>query len=110
MGTTNILDLNNRIDKLADSVTSVEEAVDKLQIKSVIFNETTTANGRIIEKFVGMDITVLKAFCFDTSYIVIPYTFKNSNIISTGFKILSSEGMSAIVNTAVQLKVFYIEQ
>jgi len=28
MGTTNILDLNNRIDKLSDGVTSVEEAVD----------------------------------------------------------------------------------
>ena len=31
MGTTNILDLNNRVDALSDGVTSVEDAVDELK-------------------------------------------------------------------------------
>lgn len=38
MGTTNILDLNNRVSKLADSVTSVEEA---LETESGTFNLTS---------------------------------------------------------------------
>lgn len=110
MGTTNILDLNNRVSKLADGVTSVEDRLDKLQIKSVTFNETTSASGRITGKFEGMRIIVLMANCFNTSYIVIPYTYENANVINTGFKILDSEGMAAVANTPVQLKVFYIVQ
>ena len=120
MGTTNTLDLNNRVTELAgsypadkvmmsDGVTSVEDALDALQIKSVTFNETTSSSGRITNKFAGMEIIVLKANCYEQSHIVIPYTYENANIINTGFKILNSEGMSAVVNTAVQLKVYYIE-
>ena len=95
---------------MSDGVTSVEDALDKLQIKSVIFNETTSSSGRIADKFAGMEVIVLKAYCFNQSHIVIPYTYESPTIINTGFKILSSEGMTAITNTAVKLKVYYIEQ
>ena len=51
MGTTNILDLNNRVDELSDGVTSVEEAVDEVKsgltnlVKSETFTVTTDATG-----------------------------------------------------------------
>lgn len=89
---------------------SVEDALDALQIKSVVIEETTSSSGRITDKFAGQEIIVLKAHCFNQSHIVIPYTYESPNTINTGFKILSSEGMTAITNTAVKLKVFYIEQ
>lgn len=42
MGTTNILDLNNRVSKLADSVTSVEDALDEVMTEVVA---SVTADG-----------------------------------------------------------------
>lgn len=108
--TTSDLGINATNVMMSDGVTSVEDALDRLQIKSVIFEETTSSTGRITDKFQGMEIIVLKAYCFNQSHIVIPYTYESSSTLNTGFKILSSEGMSAIINTTVKLKVFYIEQ
>ena len=53
MGTTNILDLNNRIDKLADGVTSVEEAVDEVANRVILLGEISASD---LKSFVNIVI------------------------------------------------------
>lgn len=53
MSTTNILDLNNRIDKLSDGVTSVEEAVDELANRVILLGEISAVD---LKSFVNIVI------------------------------------------------------
>jgi len=60
MGTTNILDLNNRIDKLSDGVTSVEDALDVVSGTFTAAENVTVLHTKVRKQ---LNIVSLDIFC-----------------------------------------------
>ena len=113
MSTTNILDLNNRIDKLSDSVTSVEEALDALKIKTLTVTGTTDAYGRLnIESLAGINAAIIHAYSLDQSYFFIPYRYNSSGgSIAHYLKTFRSDttAYTVIASTSITVTIYYID-
>lgn len=96
---------------LSDGVTSVE---DRLDVKTIDGTYTTDSYGRFnISALKNKNVSILRAYTPDNSYIVIPYNYYNSSTqsILTYFKIELSETASyaVIANTNVAVHIDYVE-
>lgn len=128
MGTTNILELNNRVDKLeksypadnvmmADGVTSVEDAVDELKsgltnyISSVSYTGTTNSDGYISgsantfglpNSAIPLSVYFEKG-SYSSQRKVDYYMFGNSGI---AFRFIS--GDTPVANNSVTATIYYV--
>lgn len=96
---------------MSDGVTSVE---DRLNVKTIDGTFTTDSYGRFnISAFKNKNVSILRAYTPDDSYIVIPYNYYNSSTqsILTYLKIERSDTTSyaVIANTNVSIHIDYVE-